>query len=412
MSEIDLAEFVGNLIAEDDVDVLREGVRVLAQALMDAEVSGQIGAPLHERTPERTAHRNGYRTRTWDTRVGTVELRVPKVVPGSYFPSLLEPRRRAERAFAAVVQDAYVKGVSTRKVDDLVRTLGIDGIPKSEVSRICAELDGEVQAFLRRPIEGPHTYLWLDPTDHKVRRDGRVLSMATVVAVGVSAEGERHVLGVDVRRLGGRGLLDAVPALARRARAQRCPPGRLRRPRRAPPRARARVRRRLLAKMPGALHAQPARRGPQAGEGTGRDLDAALGLGETPAVPHERLQLGEDRARGRQWTPVRVMVSQAIRQHEGVEGVVLRRGDAVALTGPSPEARAHSVDRVAPGEQRLHEQPLGSLDRDRHAGPRPLELGAQVPNALAIVREVSFDDPCTPLIEDTELVAVATPISR
>jgi putative transposase len=196
--KIDLTEFVGKLIAEDDVDVLREGVRVLAQALMDAEVSGQIGAQLHERTPERTAHRNGYRTRSWDTRVGTVELRVPKVVPGSYFPSLLEPRRRAERALAAVVQEAYVKGVSTRKVDDLVRALGIDGISKSEVSRICTELDGEVQAFLRRPIEGPHPYLWLDATYHKVRHDGRVVSMATVVAVGVSTDGERHVLGVDV----------------------------------------------------------------------------------------------------------------------------------------------------------------------------------------------------------------------
>src|SRR5438874_7740297 len=136
-NRMDIGSFVGKLLAEEDTDVLREGVRVLAQALMDAEVSTYIGAELYERTDSRTAHRNGYRTRTWDTRVGTVELRVPKVAPGTYFPSLLEPRRRAERALAAVVQEAYVKGVSTRKVDDLVRALGIDGLSRCEVSRLC-----------------------------------------------------------------------------------------------------------------------------------------------------------------------------------------------------------------------------------------------------------------------------------
>jgi putative transposase len=169
---------------------------VLAQALMDAEVSTRIGAELYELTDARTAHRNGYRTRTWDTRVGTVELRVPKIAPGSYFPSLLEPRRRAERALACVVQEAYVKGISTRKVDDLVRAMGMEGISKSEVSRICKELDGEVEAFLSRPIEGEHPYVWLDATFHKVREGGRVISMATVVAVGVSTEGWRQVLGI------------------------------------------------------------------------------------------------------------------------------------------------------------------------------------------------------------------------
>jgi putative transposase len=153
---IDLAEFVGKLVAADDVDVLREGVRVLAQALMGAEVSSQIGAQPHARSPERTAHRNGYRERACNTRVGTVELRIPKVVPGTYFPSLLEPRRRAERALLAVVQEAFVHGVSTRKVDDLVRALGLEGIPKSKVSRICAALDSEVQAFLQRPLEGEY----------------------------------------------------------------------------------------------------------------------------------------------------------------------------------------------------------------------------------------------------------------
>ena len=156
---MDVGEFVGKLLAETDQDLLREGIRVLAQALMDAEVSSQIGAELYERSESRTAHRNGYRTRTWDTRVGTVELRVPKVAPGTYFPSLLEPRRRAERALAAVIQEAYVKGISTRKVDDLVRALGMDGISKSEVSRICKELDKEVEVFRTRPIEGEHPYL-------------------------------------------------------------------------------------------------------------------------------------------------------------------------------------------------------------------------------------------------------------
>lgn len=194
---MDLSAFVGKLLAEHDGDVLREGVRVLAQALMEAEVSSQVGGDRYERTEERTAYRNGYRTRTWDTRVGTLELAIPKVQPGSYFPSLLEPRRRGERALVAVVQEAYVHGVSTRKVDDLMRALGLEGISKSEVSRVCGTLDAEVEAFRTRPITGEHPYVWIDATYHKVRQDGRVSSMATVVAIGVTAEGERQVLGVD-----------------------------------------------------------------------------------------------------------------------------------------------------------------------------------------------------------------------
>lgn len=197
-SRMDLQAFVGKLLEEEDADLLREGVRVLAQALMEAEVSARIGAEPYERTESRTAFRNGYRSRTWETRVGTIELRIPKVRPGSYFPSLLEPRRRWERALSSVVQEAYVKGVSTRKVDDLVRALGMEGISRSEVSRICKELDREVETFRRRPIEGRHPYLWVDATYHKVREDGRVVSMATVVAVGVTDQGERQVLGVDV----------------------------------------------------------------------------------------------------------------------------------------------------------------------------------------------------------------------
>lgn len=165
--------------------------------IMDAEVSSKIGAAPYERSEARTAYRNGYRTRSWDTRVGSVELKIPKITTGSYFPSLLEPRRRAEKALQTVIVEAYVKGVSTRKVDDLVRALGIDGISKSEVSRMCKALDDDVAAFLSRPIEMEFPYVWLDATFHKVRELGRVVSVATVVAVGVSEDGGRHVLGCD-----------------------------------------------------------------------------------------------------------------------------------------------------------------------------------------------------------------------
>ena len=194
-TSMDITSFVGKLLEQDDVDALREGVRVLAQAVMETEVSGQIGAAPYERSSERVAYRNGYRTRRWDTRVGTIELKIPKVTAGAYFPSLLEPRRRAEQALQAVVVEAYVKGVSTRKVDDLVRALGIDGISRSEVSRICKSLDAEVRTFLARPIESPCPYLWLDATFHKVREAGRVISVATVVGIGVTASGERTIVG-------------------------------------------------------------------------------------------------------------------------------------------------------------------------------------------------------------------------
>jgi putative transposase len=194
---MDLTAFVGKLLKEDDADILRDGIQALAQMIMDVEVSSKIGAAPYERSENRTAYRNGYRTRSFDTRVGTIELKIPKITAGTYFPSLLEPRKRAEKALHAVIVEAYVKGVSTRKVDDLVRALGIDGISKSEVSRICKTLDQDVKAFLSRPIEGEHRYVWLDATFHKVRELGRVVSVATVVAVGVSDDGQRHVLGCD-----------------------------------------------------------------------------------------------------------------------------------------------------------------------------------------------------------------------
>ena len=181
-----------------DVDFLRDGMRVLSQALMELEVTQHVGAQRHERTPERTGQRNGYRDRTWDTRVGTMELKVPRVRDGSYFPSLLDPRRRAERALVAVVQEAYVQGVSTRRVDDLVQALGMTGISKSQVSRLCQELDTEVERFRTRRLSGPYPYVWLDATFVKVRDAGRVVSMAIVIAVGVTMTGEREVLGLDV----------------------------------------------------------------------------------------------------------------------------------------------------------------------------------------------------------------------
>ncbi len=186
--------------ADGDVDLLREGVRVLAEAIMEAEVSELTGAAKGQRDPQRRlTHRNGYRERRWDTRVGSVALAIPRVRDGSYFPSLLEPRRRAERALLAVVQEAYLNGVSTRRVDDLVRALGIDGISKSEVSRMCAALDAEVQAFRSRSLaETVYPYLWLDATYLKVRDGGRVVSMAVLVAIGVAASGERRVLGLEL----------------------------------------------------------------------------------------------------------------------------------------------------------------------------------------------------------------------
>lgn len=200
-ARMDLSAFVGKLLEEQDGDVLREGIRVLSQALMESEVAGLIGAERHERSSDRTAYRNGSRTRTWDTRMGTIELAIPKVRPGTYFPSLLQPRRRAEHALLAVVQEAYVHGVSTRKVDDLVKALGVDGISKSEVSRICGGLDERVAAFRNRTLG--HTefpYVYLDAIYVHVRDDalGQVVSRAIVVATGVTAQGGREVLGVDV----------------------------------------------------------------------------------------------------------------------------------------------------------------------------------------------------------------------
>jgi putative transposase len=194
-----LTELLRKAEAEPDLDTLREGVRVLTQALLELEVAQHLGAERYQRSPERQGERNGYRERTWDTRVGTLELRVPRVRDGSFFPSLLEPRKRAERALVATVREAYVQGVSTRRVDDLVKALGLDGISKSQVSVVCQELDTEVERFRSRKLEGSYPYCWVDATFVKTRQDHRVVSMAVVIAVGLNAAtGQREVLGVDV----------------------------------------------------------------------------------------------------------------------------------------------------------------------------------------------------------------------
>lgn len=191
-------EWIRKIQGEEQIDFLRELVQMFAQSLIDAEATQKVGANSYERTEERKTQRNGYRKREWNTRLGTLDLKIPKLRQGSFFPSILEPRRRAEQALAAVVQEAYVNGVSTRKVDDVVRALGLDGISKSEVSRLCKQLDEEIQQFKGRPLEREYPYVWLDATFPKVREGGRVQRMAFVIAIGVTDTGEREVLGFDI----------------------------------------------------------------------------------------------------------------------------------------------------------------------------------------------------------------------
>lgn len=179
-----------------DGDFVREMLAFAADRMMEMEVEARTGAPLGARSASRSTQRNGYRARNWGTRAGTVELAIPKLRKGSYFPTFLEPRRTAEKALLAVIQEAYVQGISTRSVDDLVRAMGAGGVSKSQVSRLVGEIDERVNSFLSRPIEGEWPYLWIDATYLKLRQGGRIVSIAVIIAVGVNTDGRREVLGV------------------------------------------------------------------------------------------------------------------------------------------------------------------------------------------------------------------------
>jgi putative transposase len=179
-------------------DFLKDLAETVLQRLMEFEVEGQIGAGRYERSDERSTHRNGYRERDFETRLGTLELKIPKLRRGSYFPAFLEPRKTAERALVAVIQEAWIQGVSTRKVDELVQAMGMSGISKSQVSNLCGEIDERVNAFLNRRIEGEWLYLWLDATYLKVRDGGRIVSVAAIIATGVNLDGRREILGLGL----------------------------------------------------------------------------------------------------------------------------------------------------------------------------------------------------------------------
>ena len=179
-------------------DIVRDLLAHIVGRLMEFEIEQRCGAEYGERTEERLNSRNGYRDRLWETRAGSIDLRIPKLRRGSYFPGFIEPRRTAEKALVAVVQEAYIQGVSTRSVDELVKAMGMSGISKSQVSRLCAEIDERVGAFLNRPIEGDWPYLWIDATYVKVRQAGRIVSVAVIIAVGVNTDGVREVLGISV----------------------------------------------------------------------------------------------------------------------------------------------------------------------------------------------------------------------
>ena len=279
-----------------DSDLLRQMIEFAAERLMALEVEGLTGAAHGERTPERINQRNGYRDRLWETRAGTVELKIPKLRKGSYFPGFLEPRRMAEKALTAVIQEAYIQGVSTRSVDDLVQAMGMSGISKSQVSRLCGEIDDKIGGFLERPLEGDWPYLWLDATYVKVREAGRIVSVT--LAVAVNDQGRREVLGMAV------GASEAETFWTDFLRSLGCQAGGLRRPQGSQGCGHPHPRRHL-AKMLRALRPQPPGPCRQAGP-AGR-----LGLRRhRPGRCHERQEPVAPRLR-----PVAAQGAEARRAH-------------------------------------------------------------------------------------------------
>ena len=270
-----LLEVLDALRNAEAVDRIRQAAETIYQALIEAELTAVIGAGPHQRTETRSGQRNGYRPRTLSTTAGDVELQIPRLRAGSFFPSLLERRRRVDQSLFAVMMEAYLHGTSTRKVDDLVKALGADtGISKSEVSRICADLDTEVAAFRDRSLAGqPFPYVFLDATYCKARVDHRVVSQAVVVATGVAADGHREVLGFDVGDSEDGAFWTAFLRVAEDPRADRGAAGHLRRPRRADDRHRRGPARRGLATVPGPLPAQRPGPGPEGLGGDGRRGD-------------------------------------------------------------------------------------------------------------------------------------------
>ena len=266
MDRMTIAEVVREVLRDEHADVIRESVRAVAQELMEAEISELIGAERGERTEDRATHRNGYRPRRWDTRAGEIELQIPKIRQGSYFPIFLQPRKRSEQALVSVVQQAYVCGVSTRRVDQLVESLGLR-ISKSEVSRIAGLLDEQVQAFRERPLEGRYPYVFVDAKIEKVRAGGRVARKCVVVAHAVHETGPREIIGLDVgeaeteafwteflRSLVARGLVGVQLAISD------AHPGLEGRDRQGPRLAVAALHRALPARPQGPLPQRPARR--------------------------------------------------------------------------------------------------------------------------------------------------------
>jgi putative transposase len=270
-----LNELLDALRAGGDLDVVREALALVLQALIEAEAAQQIGAGRYERSAARTTHRNGSRGRLPSTKAGDVELKIPKLREGSFFPALLEPRRRIDRALLAVIMEAYVHGTSTRKVDDLVKALGVEaGISKSEVSRICAELDAEVAAFRSRSLSRTaFPYLFVDATYLKARVDGRVVSRAVVIATGVTTDGGRGVLGLDVGDSEDGAFWTAFLRSLKARRLQGRPAGHLRRPHRPHPGHQRRHGGCGLAAMPSAFPAQRPGQGPQGLSRDGRRGD-------------------------------------------------------------------------------------------------------------------------------------------